>query len=296
VEDVTVSDSCSLFSCVSLTLKVNIPAATFTKVSDTEILKRSNPKNGLWFQLSAATKKDPTVKISDILMLIELFETNLHTSDPSKDQLVEFCNKKCGAKKTGVIEAQDLTITANRKGIFETSIAVNEQCAHRSDNDYGAPHTRFYFTVKLFDKSDILSGKNLPISAAKSNLLKVVAPGKAKQTIPKKGGKSAQTTKLTVQQTLETIVKALESFDERLSNLESQVSRIDQLEQRLQATEKELPDTIRRMVTSIVSEVLLKQNEEILALCTPDPLSMLNKQFDLALEDLPNSPNFDQKQ
>jgi len=261
-----------------------VPSTTFTKVSETEITKRSNLKNGLWFQLGFNTKKDPALKIGDILMLIELYETNLHASDSSKDQLVEFCNKKCGAKKSGVIEAQDLTISANRKGIFETSIAVNEQCAHRSDNDYGAPHTRFYFSIKIFDKSDILLGKMVPLNTSKSNLLKVVAPGKAKQTVPKKGGKSI-TTKLTVQQTLETIVKALESFDERISNLESQVSKMDHLEQRMLSLERDLPDTIRR----IVSEVSQKQSEDFLAMYSnTDPLSMLNKQFDL--EDLPNSP------
>ncbi len=257
-----------MFNNVTLSWKLAISSASFVKVhDDPELFRQTDPKNGLWFRMNNQKKG------KDIVMLIELYETNLHP-DPSKmDQLVQFCDRKCGQKRNQVIEAQDLDISPNQKGIFETSITVNEQCAHRSDNDYGAPHTRFYFTLKFFDRSDVVNGQMQPFSMAVSNQLKVVAPGKAKAApAPKKGIVTRKSTanlplvtkgaKLTVQQTMETIVMALEKFDERISSIENSqaaVERLDQLEQRVAELENKLmglPELLQQMIERTMRDAI----------------------------------------
>jgi hypothetical protein len=135
------------------------------------------------------SKKDQQTLGKDVVVLLELYETYLNSQ--SKDQLVQFCSGKCGQKRNEIIELQDLTIMGNSKGTYEAAIAVNEQCAHRSENDYGSPHTRFYFQLKFFDKQEVYQGTMNPFFSSKTNQLKVVAPGKAGKgtSAPSKKGK-----------------------------------------------------------------------------------------------------------
>jgi len=275
IDDVIVSESCSLFNSVSLSWKlglssINYSTISFTKTNDPELLGKANSKNGIWLHMNFS-KKDQLSVGKDIVLLLELYETYLH-SEASRDQLVQFCNGKCQQKRNEVIELQELTVTANCKGYFEASVAVNEQCAHRSDNDYGSPRTRFYFLLKCFDKAEVINGQAIPFFVAKSNQLKVVAPGKAaKPQIPKK----TKASKLTLQQSMETIIRGLEKFDERLSTFESSdtTEKLKQLETRVTNVENyiaQLPSLILQMVEKSVQDAMSKQNLELLTFCSKD--------------------------
>jgi hypothetical protein len=79
-------------------------------------------------------------------------------------------------KRKEVIDLPEERITC-RTGCFEAHIAINEQCAHRSANEYGSPNTRFFFLIQVFEKAN-QSLRSL--GAWASPLIKVVAPGKGK--------------------------------------------------------------------------------------------------------------------
>jgi len=270
IEDVVVSESCSLFNSVTLSWKLGISSVSTSTTSFTKNteLNKSNSKNGIWLNMNFSKKDQHTIG-KDLVVLLELYETYLQ-SDSSRDQLVQFCNGKCRQKKNEVIELHELNVTANCKGYFEAAVAVNEQCAHRSDNDYGSPRTRFYFLLKFFDKAEVVTGQETPFFVAKSNQLKVVAPGKAaKPPQPKK----TKASKLTLQQSMETIIHGLEKFDERLSRFESSdaTQKLEQLEARVTAVEtyiSHLPSLIQQMVERSVQEAINKQSQDLLAFYT----------------------------
>jgi len=175
-------------------------------------------------KLQFSTKVQPIR--NDIYLFIELYEKNFGESN-SKSQLVQFCGGKCGKKRKEVIELQDRKIYGE-KGVFQFLIAINEQCAHRSNNGYGSPNTRFYFQLQLWESDD-----NNELNRSTSYIsdpIKVVAPGKGKwksQPATKKA-KSGSPTKLTVRDMMEMLVKAVKSFDNRLSALEAKYEEMDQ--------------------------------------------------------------------
>jgi len=141
---------------------------------------------------------------------------------------VEFCNGKCGKKRKEIIELSEKKIQMDPRGQFEAIISINEQCAHRSDNGYGSPHTRFYFKVQMCEKSIENKATGVtPFFACQSSLIKVVAPGKSKAAATtgkvwgaKKAG-AAKGSKPSLKQMMETIFTLISNLDERLQKLES---------------------------------------------------------------------------
>jgi len=168
---------------------------------------------------------------NDIYLLIELYERYLNVNPLNqKDQPVTFCSGKCGTKKQEVISLQEKKISCNEAGVFEAIIAINEQCAHSSDNRYGSPNTRFYFKLQLGEKITLEDGtiKMNGLVSADSPLIKVVAPGKSKQTTIKSSKKVVVATKpspnkLTMKQMMETFFITIQTFEERLSQLEKKL-------------------------------------------------------------------------
>ena len=221
-------------------------------MSDVTLIQQiCNDKNGILLQLLVNNNAN-SKKFKEIYLLIELFETN---AENSKDQIVHFCNKKCGIKRKQVIEMQDSsTITIKPKGNFEISVRINEQCSHKSENQYGSPQTRFYFKMQLFQQLNASSASSCQLSlssffTAKSNPIKVVAPGKAKPApVPVSApastdAKAKYSGKMTMPQIMETLVSALQGFDERLTRIETMhAKKIEELEQRMMSIEAQVRD------------------------------------------------------
>jgi len=226
LEDISNSDSCSLFSTVSLKWRLatqhkffDLSSAYFVQVD----LPRDSKTNGIWLKLQFSKKDQSAHK--DTYLLLELYEKNTSDSN-SSPQKVEFCGGKCGKKRKEVIELQDKKICGD-KGFFQMLVAINEQCAHRSNNGYGSPHTRFYFQLQLWERS----GNELtPLTCYKSDEVKVVAPGKGKckGQVAIKKVKSSCGAKVTVRDMMEMLLKMMKTFDDRLSKVEDKIQDLEQ--------------------------------------------------------------------
>jgi hypothetical protein len=259
----------------------NLNTISFLKVADAALLQQfCQEKNGILLQLLVNNSK----KTKEVYLLIELFETN---GENSKDQLVKFCSKKCGVKRKQVIEMQETSsITMKTKGNFEATVRINEQCSHKSENQYGSPQTRFYFKMQLYQQVD-RSACQLTVNSfftAKSNHIKVVAPGKAKPTptASSEPAKVKYSGKMTLQQTMETLVNALQGFDERLQKIETVHARkLEELEQRMMNIEAQVRDIPNQLMLNSVSSTQESttladfQDIDFLQFCE-DPSSMLN--------------------
>jgi len=246
IEQISLPDSCSLFNTVVLswhlktTLKfADLSSSHFSFVSQ----GAKKTKNGIWLKWNLNPTDQATIG-REIYLLIELYERNLNNSQ-QPDQLVSFCNGKCGQKKQDIISLQEKKLPASENASFEAIIAINEQCAHRSDNEYGSPNTRFYFRLQLCEKIQEEATKLMGLALAESSLIKVVAPGKSKQPVAptskssKKGVKSSS--KMTVKQMMETFLLTMQSFDERLSKLEQRMEdRATSIKEEVKV--EELPD------------------------------------------------------
>jgi len=253
LSEIQVPESCSLFSTVPLSWRVEHPSISSVWAKVGSPLARATPlKNGIWLKPTA-----PVLNGKDMYVLIELHEKSIIKGEdsqvdafiPSPKSLVEFCDK-CGSKRKEVIELQEEEITKNHEGVFEASIAINEQCAHRSDNDYGSPNTRFFLVIQLLEKLPP-SNPQQPhflkrLAHSHSSLIKVVAPGKnkpsstaptntntqnhplsqeaqvpVKSNVPKKIMKGMKG-KLNVKQIMETFIVTINTLNDRISKLEKQ--------------------------------------------------------------------------
>eukprot|EP01118_Nematostelium_gracile_P014552 TRINITY_DN56_c0_g1_i1.p1 TRINITY_DN56_c0_g1~~TRINITY_DN56_c0_g1_i1.p1 ORF type:complete len:434 (-),score=107.20 TRINITY_DN56_c0_g1_i1:117-1394(-) len=238
VSRVTAPESCSLFSSILLSWSMGSSRAT----NGTHLSFVNHPqktKNGIWLKWNLPWEKE-------LFVLVELRERSVKPRDNElKDQLVAFCNGKCGQKKSEVISLQEKRIRPDENGVFEAVVQINEQCAHRSENGYGAPNTRFYIHIQLLDRE--ADGRFVQLAAAESGLIKVVAPGKSKppkKDLPKKEPKKdlkkeatkkestkkeptkKETTKKAKQsmvQLMDKFLLTIQSFDERLTQLEKKM-------------------------------------------------------------------------
>lgn len=71
--------------------------------------------------------------------------------------------------------------STNSLGTVSIALGINEQCAHKSECSYGSPKTLFYLSVSilLYQPKD---NHYLELSNCTSSLVKIVAPGKAKDS------------------------------------------------------------------------------------------------------------------
>jgi hypothetical protein len=246
LEKITLPEcSCSLWGSVLLgwTLKSTFSFVDLSGSHFQVVPMKSKPKNGIWLKFSPGrTEMD-----HELFILIELYERHQHSESSEDDALVALCNK-CKQKRNETISLQEKTFPGDSNGHFEAQIAINEQCAHRSENDYGSPNTRFYFRVQLFDN---MEDTRNPISKEESSLIKVVAPGKNKTpTKPKVLPSIKNTTtpaspiavaatpvlpvkqpaKPTTQQMWTIFLSSMQKFEERLAGIEKRLDSLEKME------------------------------------------------------------------
>jgi len=230
IENIVLPDSCSLFNTVALSwsLKTSLKFLSFTTSHFAYAPPTKKIKNGIWLKLNLSSADQEAIN-KDLYLLLELYERHVNADDAGqKDQLVAFCSGKCGNKKQEIISLQEKKLHVKPNATYEAIIAINEQCAHRSDNEYGSPNTRFYFRLQLCEKIATEDGipKMISITSADSSLIKVVAPGKSKPPAkPKKVQATAarSAAKVTIKSMLETFLITMQNMDDRLTRLEKKI-------------------------------------------------------------------------
>jgi len=235
LDNVAVPEVCSLYDTVIINwnlsgLAVNLSSALFVQ-NTTEPQPSSH--NGIWLQPSCGGHP-----ISNLLLLIELFEKETKSVRMERIDRVQFC-KKCvqTAKKAEIIELRDQKIIGNN-GHFQAQITINEQCAHRSSNGYGSPKAIFFFRMALYET--VKGQPKRELLQSQSNLIKVVAYGKGASTskkiikeprvtapVAKVGSSKNASGKATL---IKMLVDKIKSQD---TKIELQASRIDQLETKM---------------------------------------------------------------
>lgn len=257
--NITVPESCSLFSNIKLNFKLesnlkhslDLASISFSPLTEESIPpiipdragEELDEKNQLWFSLNLARSDQQTLG-SKLYLLLELYEKEENTNH----RIVHFCDK-CSKKRDQIIELQDKRIVQDKTGIFEASISINEQCAHRSPIPFGSPKTRFFFILTLFKDSS--SSKLELLETFHSTDIKVVAPGKnrhnslgsidlnnhstsssasssvspsqIKRNNPLKGK-----TKVTTKQLVINLLQKIEKMDERLSSVEKKIAKLEE--------------------------------------------------------------------
>jgi len=245
IDKTKLPDICSLYNTVAICFSlqtclkfVDLSNSHFSLVPS-QINKKV--KNGIWLRLHLSASDQAAVG-SELFLLIELYERHFHREEdtPKKDQLVSFCGGKCGKKKQDIIFLQEKMVHW-KSGFFEAIIAINEQCAHRSDNEYGSPNTRFYFKLQLLEKT-ILPDTTCNmrcITNANSTLIKVVAPGKSKQTLKSAKKATIKPTKMTMKQMMETFLLTVQNLEDRLNKMEKRMEEIPSFKQEPLKSESE---------------------------------------------------------
>jgi len=256
IQNIKVPESASLFSTVSLSWNlqvsfkdVNLSDLCFAQAL--ENLPKKSAKNGIWLKIEKVTNTQKNPLEKEIFLLIELYERHLQKQS-TPDESVQFCNGKCGIKKKHVIELQEKRILLNESGLSECFIAINEQCAHRSANDYGSPSTRFYFKLSFFERSGVTLVNFLN---SESSLVKVVAPGKNKPAVKTPAFKKVvpKAAKLSMKQMMESFLHTIKTFDERLSRIEEHFQKQTSQQYQLQMMEGTLASPKRDIKSDFFS-------------------------------------------
>eukprot|EP01114_Cavostelium_apophysatum_P014840 TRINITY_DN3943_c0_g1_i1.p1 TRINITY_DN3943_c0_g1~~TRINITY_DN3943_c0_g1_i1.p1 ORF type:complete len:446 (+),score=118.39 TRINITY_DN3943_c0_g1_i1:235-1572(+) len=229
IHEVACPEECSLYNTVKLRFKLTtdtcFPIQNANLQPIRELISPSQSKNGLWFAVNPPASCKIKQEFAISIQLLERDETNAV-------RLVQLC-AKCSKKKSHVIELAEQKVPCDGNG-FVASIVINEQCAHRAQNQYGTPKIRFYFGIQLHGNTE-RGGEKVIVQTGKSNDIKVVAPGKCQGT----SKKSAHSQKA--------IMTVLDLHQRMISDLEMQNTKLQNQVDGLHALIKNLTHDMHQM-------------------------------------------------
>jgi len=244
VENIICPEDCSLYNTVKVQWRITTESQFPIYSSNLIQSHHEQPlpnKNGLWFQIhSHSSSLVFKQEFSILLQLFEIDETNAVRP-------VAFCSK-CAKKKSQIIELTDSKVTSEGNGVFSASITINEQCAHRAQNQYGTPKTKFFFGVQLWG-CDKGSDRKMLVQS-NSNYIKVVAPGKCQITTKKSKSSPSKHINEIVQQQQSTI-----------NNLQSQVGSLQLLYSTLAGELSQIKSQLFDKIPSVPFHKLLLKGE-----------------------------------